>query len=288
MDEGTKVRLTALSREIRELTIREIGSIGVGHVGGSLSLVEILAYLYGQRLCVRPQEPDWPDRDRLVLSKGHAGPALYAALAAKGYFPKDMLQSLNQLGTRLPSHCDMRLTPGVDMTTGSLGQGLSAALGMALVGTLDNRSYSVFCILGDGELQEGQNWEAAMYAGSRRVSNLVAIVDDNGMQIDGHTADINNVEDIAGKFRAFGWNAVNIDGHDFDQIEHAFELERQTKDCPVVIVMRTVKGKGISLAEGRLASHNMPVSPEDVERAVREIRSGAGDARRRDAEAPEL
>ena len=196
MNEASIRELEALSKEARRLVVRMIGSIGVGHVGGSLSIIEALVYLYYKELRVRPEDPRWVDRDRFVLSKGHAGPALYTLLAMKGYFDKELLSTLNQPGTLLPSHCDMKRTTGVDMTAGSLGQGLSAAVGMALSARMDRKDYRVYCLIGDGEQQEGQVWEAAMFAGSQELDNLVVILDDNGMQIDGYTDAVNAVRPL--------------------------------------------------------------------------------------------
>ena len=263
--------LKALSLKARRHIVEMIGKLGVGHVGGSLSIVEALVYLYYRELSVRPQEPDWADRDRLVISKGHAGPALYTLLAMKGYFGLDLLGTLNQPGTTLPSHCDMRLTTGVDMTAGSLGQGLSAALGMALAGRMDKKGYRVFCIVGDGEQQEGQIWEAAMYASSQKLDNLIVLVDDNGMQIDGHTDDVNAVRPLDRRWSAFGWEAITVNGHDFLGLANAFATARTVKNRPTAIIMDTVKGKGISVAEGKISSHNMPLSAEETAAALLEL-----------------
>ena len=263
--------LKALSLKARRHIVEMIGKLGVGHVGGSLSIVEALVYLYYRELSVRPQEPDWADRDRLVISKGHAGPALYTLLAMKGYFGLDLLGTLNQPGTTLPSHCDMRLTTGVDMTAGSLGQGLSAALGMALAGRMDKKGYRVFCIVGDGEQQEGQIWEAAMYASSQKLDNLIVLVDDNGMQIDGHTDDVNAVRPLDRRWSAFGWEAIAVNGHDFGALTNAFAKARTVKNRPTAIIMETVKGKGISVAEGKISSHNMPLSAEETAAALLEL-----------------
>lgn len=271
MNEQKRRRLTQLSTEARRLLTRMIGQIGVGHVGGSLSIIEALVYLYYEEMRVRPGDPRWPERDRLVLSKGHAGPALYTLLAMKGYFDKEMLLTLNQPGTKLPSHCDMRLTTGVDMTAGSLGQGLSAAVGMALAARMERKAYRVYCIVGDGEQQEGQIWEAAMYAGSQGLDNLVVLVDDNGMQIDDYTDALNTVRPLDKRWEAFGWEVMCANGHCFADLETALVRARTVKKRPSVVVMSTVKGKGLSLAEGKLGSHNMPLSPADVENALKEL-----------------
>jgi transketolase len=263
--------LISLAREARRELVRMIGGIGVGHVGGCLSVIEAMTYLYYREMKIRPDQPGWSDRDRLVMSKGHAGPALYTMLGLRGYFGKGLFATLNQPGTRLPSHCDMRLTTGVDMTAGSLGQGLSCAVGMALAARLDKKSYRTFCVIGDGEQQEGQVWEAAMYAASRKLDNLVALLDDNGMQIDGLTDDINTVRPMEKRWAAFGWATTVINGHDFGELEKAFGFARKTKGKPTAIVMKTVKGKGISIAENKCASHNMPLTPEQTEEALREL-----------------
>ena len=232
MNERKLRQLTELSKEARQLLTKMIGQIGVGHVGGSLSLIEALVYLYYEEMRVRPEEPGWPDRDRIVLSKGHAGPALYTLLAMKGYFDKETLLTLNQPGTRLPSHCDMKLTTGIDMTAGSLGQGLSAAVGMALAARMERKDYRVYCIVGDGEQQEGQIWEAAMYAGSQELDNLVVLGDDNGMQIDDYTDAINAVRPLDKRWEAFGWATLCIDGHNFSDLEAALTHARTIKKRP--------------------------------------------------------
>ncbi len=263
--------LEEISREARIEVVRMIGKLGVGHVGGSLSIIEALVYLYYREMRIRPEDPAWPDRDRFVLSKGHAGPALYTLLAMRGYFGRELLGTLNQPGTNLPSHCDMLRTTGIDMTAGSLGQGLSAAVGMALAAKADNKDYRVFCIIGDGEMQEGQIWEAAMYASSRKLDNLVLLIDDNALQIDGPTDEINTVRPIDKRWAAFGWEAMPINGHDFSHLENAFTYAREENGMPKAIIMRTIKGKGISVAEGKLASHNMALSAEDTAAALLEL-----------------
>lgn len=263
--------LVDVAREARREVIRMIGGIGVGHVGGCLSVIEAMVYLYYREMNIRPQEPSWPDRDRFIMSKGHAGPALYTMLGMKGYFSRELFSTLNKPGTTLPSHCDMRLTTGVDMTAGSLGQGLSAAVGMALAARLDKKDYRTYCIIGDGEQQEGQVWEAAMFAASRKLDNLVVLLDDNGMQIDGMTDDINSVRPMEKRWSAFGWETTVINGHDFGHLEMAFELARKTKGKPTAIIMNTIKGRGISIAENKIGSHNMPLTPEQVEEALREL-----------------
>lgn len=263
--------LADIAREARREVVRMIGTVGVGHVGGCLSVIEAMVYLYYKEMNIRPLEPSWPDRDRFVMSKGHAGPALYTMLGMKGYFSRNLFTTLNQPGTTLPSHCDMRLTTGVDMTAGSLGQGLSAAVGMALAARLDQKSYRTYCILGDGEQQEGQVWEAAMYAAAQKLDNIVVLLDDNGMQIDGMTDSINSVRPMEKRWTAFGWETAVVNGHDFVHLENAFELARKTKGKPTAIVMSTIKGRGVSVAENKVGSHNMPLTPEQVEEALREL-----------------
>lgn len=263
---------TELSKEARRLLVEMIGEVGIGHVGGSLSIIEALVTLYYEEMRVRPENPAWDDRDRFILSKGHAGPALYTLLAMKGYFPKEMLLTLNKPGTHLPSHCDMKLTTGVDMTAGSLGQGLSAAVGMALAARVDGKDYRTYCIVGDGEQQEGQIWEAVMYAGSQQLDNLVVLVDDNGMQIDNYTDALNAVRPLSKRWESFGWEAISVDGHNIAELQSALSHARTVRKRPTVIIMSTTKGKGISIAEGKLGSHNMSLSPEDVALAMQELK----------------
>jgi len=262
--------LRAKAKEIRKLTIDAIGYLGVGHIGGALSLVEALTLLYYRHMRVDPQQPRWPERDWLVLSKGHAGPALYSVLADKGFFPREWLHTLNRGGTSLPSHCDRTLTPGVDMTTGSLGQGLSAALGIALGLRLSGLPGRVYCIIGDGESQEGQIWEAAMAAAHYRVNTLIALLDYNKLQIDGPVREIMNLEDVEAKWRAFGWKVYAVDGHDLEQLDAALTLARSAAG-PVLIVLHTIKGKGAFFAEGKVENHNMPVSYELAQEAIRKL-----------------
>jgi len=266
--------LKDFAREIRKKTLYTIGKLGVGHIGGALSIADILALLYGKEMHYDPKNPRLESRDLLVLSKGHAGPALYAALAIKGFFPLEWLDTLNQGGTRLPSHCDRNKTPGIDMTTGSLGQGLSAACGLALGRKLDGSKIRVFCIIGDGESDEGQNWEAAMFASQYGLSNLIAFTDYNKMQIDGTTEQIMGLGDIEGKWKSFGWFVQRCDGHDFTAM-HAAIAEAQsqagTMGKPSMIILDTIKGKGASFCEGKVESHNMPVTLEMAEQAIAEL-----------------
>jgi len=263
--------LEDLAKEARRIVIRMIGSLGKGHVGGSLSIVDLLVVLYYEHMRVDPCQPRKDDRDRLVMSKGHAGPALYALLSMKGYFDQAEIVTLNQPGTILPSHCDMNLTHGVDMTTGSLGQGLSAAAGMAIAARIDGHDSNVYCVIGDGESQEGQIWEASMFARQMKLGNLIVFLDKNGLQIDGHVEQINLVESAVDKWRAFGWNVQEVDGHDLGAIDAAIRKAKECRNLPNMIVMRTVKGKGWKKIEGTVKSHSMPVTQQDVADALRDL-----------------
>jgi len=259
------------AQRLRYTVMEMIGRAGSGHVGGAMSVIEILLVLYDHVLRVAPAQPDWPGRDRFVMSKGHAGPALYAVLAEKGYFPARELRTLNANGTNLPSHCDMQRTPGIDMTTGSLGQGLSAALGAALGLRLDDRPSRVWCLLGCGECNEGQVWEAAMAAAKYRADNLVAIVDYNRMQIDGVAEDVMPMKPFAEKWRAFGWDAREADGHDPEALLAAFGEAAAVKGRPAVVIAHTVKGRGVSYAEGQYTSHNIKMNAELTAQALKEL-----------------
>ena len=263
--------LNEKAKEIRKLSLMMFNKIGKGHVGGAMSISDLLSVLYFKELNVKPEDPKWADRDRVILSKGHAGPALYAALAIRGYFPEDMCLTLNQPGTKLPSHCDMTKTPGVDMTAGSLAQGFSASIGFALAGKLDNKDYRIYSIIGDGESQEGQIWEAAMLAGNRGLDNLIAFCDNNKMQIDGTTDSINSIEPIADKWKAFKWNVICCNGHDVSSIYEAICQAKACKGKPSMIILDTIKGKGACFAEGLVASHSMAVSDEDLQKALAEL-----------------
>lgn len=265
--------LVSICKDIREDTVRCIGSIGVGHIGGCLSLVEILATLYFKEMNINPKNPKMEGRDRLVVSKGHAGPAVYAALANRGYFDKSLLLTLNKNGTSLPSHCDMNRTIGIDMTTGSLGQGFSCAVGVALGGKIKKDNAYIYAIIGDGESAEGQIWEAAMFASHKKLDNLIAFTDYNGMQIDGMVNDVNSIEPIADKWKSFGWNVIEIDGHNLGEIAGAVKSAKAQKGKPTMIIAKTVKGKGVSFVEAKgFGNHNMPFKDEDVQKAVEEIR----------------
>ncbi len=269
---NTKVEaLAQKANEIRKLTLKEIGELGVGHIGGCLSLCETLAALYFDIMKVDPKNPKWAERDRLVLSKGHGGPALYAALALKGYIPIALLDTLNRPGTTLPSHCDMQKTPGIDMTTGSLGQGFSAATGMALGAKMDKLPCYIYTIIGDGETNEGQIWEAAMFAGGRRLDNLIAFTDYNKLQLDGYTQDINPLEPLDEKWRSFGWHVQSVDGHDIAAILYAVKQAQQVRGKPSMILLNTLKGKGAYFCEDMVSSHNMKITEDMWKTAVAQL-----------------
>ncbi|MFT9056678.1 MAG: transketolase [Ethanoligenens sp.] len=265
---------TVLARkavEIRKGALLAVYSGQSGHPGGSLSIADILCYLYFHELHVDPAQPKDPDRDRLVLSKGHCAPGLYAALALKGYFPWEQLKTFRCLNSTLQGHPNMNDTPGVDMSTGSLGQGISAACGMALSGKISKKPYRVYAILGDGELEEGEVWEAAMFAAQYKLDNLVACVDNNGLQIDGKITDVMSPLPIPEKFRAFGWHVIEIDAHDFDQIEAAYAEAKTVKGQPSMIVAHSVKGKGVSFMENQAGWHGMAPNDEQYAQAVQEL-----------------
>ncbi len=264
--------LQKLAITLRLEILEQVYHAKCGHPGGSLSIVEVLEYLYFEKMRIDPQNPMWADRDRLVLSKGHAAPALYAVLAERGYFPKEDLKTLRQIDSYLQGHPDMRTTPGVDISTGSLGIGLSNACGMALAGRIQKKDYRVYCILGDGELQEGQNWEAAMYASHYKLDHLTAFVDANGLQIDGRVCDVCSSEPIDARFAAFGWHVQRINGHDFSAIEAAVAKAEAVKQ-PSVIVCDTVKGKGVSFMENNAGWHGKAPKEEEYLSAVAELKS---------------
>lgn len=255
-------QLEGHARELRKATIESIGKLGVGHIGGCLSICDALSVLYFHEMNIDPKNPKKADRDRFILSKGHGGPALYSALALKGYFPMSELDTLNRSNTHLPSHCDMNLTTGIDMTAGSLGQGFSAAVGFAIAGKIDKSNHHVFSIIGDGESQEGQIWEAAMLAGNRKLDNFIAFTDFNNAQIDGTSDEINSIRPLDAKWEAFGWHVQVIDGHDIKAILDAIAAAKEVKGKPSMIIMNTIKGKGAYFAEGDVGSHNMPVTEE--------------------------
>jgi transketolase len=268
MDKELLKELKTKAMEIRKLTIEEIGTLGTGHIGGAMSIADILALLYFHRMRVDPANPRWEDRDQLVVSKGHAGPAVYSALALKGFFPLDWLKTLNHGGTRLPSHCDRNLTPGVDMTAGSLGQGFSAALGIALALRMDRKPCRVYTIIGDGESDEGQIWEGALFAASQKLSNLIAFTDYNKQQLDGYTKDIIDLGDLASKWASFGWFTQEVDGHDIEALDGAVEKALAQSGKPSMIVMDTLKGKGCNFAEGVEKNHSMAFNLEKAREAI--------------------
>jgi transketolase len=273
MNTEKNVELKEFAAAIRKNIVETIRSIGSGHIGGSLSIADVLAVLYGKYMRVDPKDPKKEGRDRLVCSKGHAGPAIYAALAEKGFFDKEELKTLNQGGTRLPSHCDMNKTPGVDMTAGSLGQGFSAAVGMAMASRLSGDGAYIYAIIGDGESQEGQIWEAAMYAGNAKLNNLIAFTDYNKLQLDDYVEKVNDLYPLASKWEAFKWNVIDLkDGNDVDAIDEAIASAQKVKDKPTMIILNTVKGKGVSMVENAgTGSHSMTITDELYECAMREI-----------------
>ena len=278
MDATTKRELQKIACRIRMGVIEGTFCAKSGHPGGSLSIAEDLAYLYWKEMRGDPKNPGWEDRDRLVLSKGHCAPALYAALALKGYFPWDELKSLRHTGALLQGHPDMKHIPGVDMSTGSLGQGISAACGMALAAKIDGKDSRVYAILGDGEIEEGQVWEAAMFAGAKHLDNLVVIVDNNGLQIDGNVADVNSPYPIDKKFEAFNFHVINVaDGNDFDQLKAAFDEARTVTGMPTAIITKTVKGKGVSFMENQVGWHGKAPNDEEYAIAMAELEK-AGEA----------
>ena len=260
------------AKQIRRDIVTMVGAAKSGHPGGSLSAAEILTYLYFEEMNVKPEDPKWADRDRFVLSKGHAAPVLYATLAHKGFFPVEELGTLRKLGSHLQGHPDMKKVPGVDMSTGSLGTGISAALGMALACQMDKKANYVYTVLGDGEIQEGQVWEAAMMAGHKKLDNLVAVVDNNGLQIDGDIAKVCSPYPIDEKFEAFGWHTINIDAHDFDAIRAAFKEAKETKGQPTVIIAKSIKGKGVSFMENQASWHGVAPNDEQCEKALAELK----------------
>lgn len=263
--------LKETARTIRQDIIEMLVESNSGHPGGSLSAVEILTALYFSEMNVNPDNPKWEDRDRFVLSKGHAAPVLYSTLAERGYFEKKHLKTLRKLGSILQGHPNMNDTPGVDMSTGSLGQGLSAANGMALAGKLDNKDYRVFVLLGDGELDEGQVWEAAMTSAHYKLDNVTAFVDHNRLQIDGPVEKVMNPEPVTDKFSAFGWNVISIDGHSFEEIFKAIDEAKTVKGKPTMIVANTVKGKGVSFMENQAGWHGAAPNKEQRDQAIMEL-----------------
>lgn len=272
MDKREKAELKITANKVRQLIIEGVFNAKSGHPGGSLSAADIFTYLYFKELNVDPKNPKWADRDRFVLSKGHCCPGLYAALAIKGYFPEKEIKSLRHIGAMLQGHPDMKGTPGVDMSSGSLGQGVSAACGMALAAKMDNASYRVYAMLGDGECEEGQVWESAMFAAHHNLDNLCYIVDYNGLQIDGKVSEVAGLEPLDKKFESFGFEVIKICGHCFNQIEEAFEKAKSIKGKPTVIIAETVKGKGVSYMEDQVGWHGKAPNQEQYELALDELR----------------
>jgi len=266
-----KSYLESQAREIRKQTMDCIATLGIGHIGGSLSIADIIAVLYFDQMHIDPKNPNLADRDRFVLSKGHGGPAVYSALALKGYFPMELLKTLNLPNTNLPSHTDKNKTIGIDMTTGSLGQGFSASVGMATSVQMDKADFYVYSIIGDGESQEGQIWEAAMFAGNRKLDHLIAFTDYNKMQIDGEVKEINDVSPLDKKWEAFNWHVQVIDGHDVIAIRDAILEAKNTKGKPSMIICNTIKAKGCDIYEGKASSHNAPFTKEMSQRAIERL-----------------
>ncbi len=273
MNTMKKKALMRLAANVRMDILTEVYSANSGHPGGSLSIADVLAYLYKYELRVDPKNPDDPDRDRFVLSKGHTAPALYAIFAESGFIPKEDLTGFRNINSYLQGHPDMKHTPGCDMTSGSLGLGLSAAAGMALGAKHQGKDFRVYAICGDGEIAEGQIWEAAMFSAHYKLDNLCAFIDWNGLQIDGRIVDVMNSTPIDEKFKAFGWNVQLIDGHDFDQIEKAVKCAKKTKGKPSVIIMKTIKGKGVSYMEDKVSWHGAAPNAEQYEQGMAELRA---------------
>ena len=271
------LELSKIANEVRKGVIKSTHAAKSGHPGGSLSVADIITYLYFEEMNVDPQNPKWTERDRFVLSKGHVAPALYATLAEKGFFPKEDLLTLRHVGSYLQGHPDMKGVPGVDMSSGSLGQGVSCAAGMALAAKLDNKDYRVYAITGDGEIEEGQIWEAAMFAGFRKLDNLVVIVDNNHLQIDGAIDEVCSPYPIDKKFEAFNFHTIVIDGNNFDEIRMALNEARETKGKPTAIIARTVKGKGVSFMENVVGWHGKGPNDEECKIALEELEK-AGEA----------
>lgn len=272
MDKQLELELKLFALEIRKRTMESIASIGVGHVGGSMSVADVLAVLYGHFLKYDPENPHWADRDKVVLSKGHAGPALYSALALKGFFPVEKLVTLNQNGTMLPSHADRLKTPGIDVSTGSLGQGSSLAVGLALSDKLDGKDCYTYLIMSDGDVDEGQPWEAAAFTTHQKLTHLITIVDHNKLQVDGDTSSVCDLGDLAAKYAAFGFHTVNVeDGNDIAQIYQALLEARSETQKPTAIILHTVKGCGLTQYAGKASCHHCAVSKEDLEASLNEL-----------------
>ena len=272
MADYTPEQLKRKANELRLHVIEMTTAAGSGHPGGSLSAADLIAALYFRVMRHDPKNPQWEDRDRFVLSKGHVAPVLYAALAEAGYFPVEDLVTLRKMGSKLQGHPVRGKVPGVEMSTGSHGQGLSMAAGIALAGKIDSKDYYTYCLTGDGELQSGQNWEAAMFAAHYKLSKLIAFVDRNHLQIEGDTEKVLGLNDVADKFLSFGWNVYEVDGHDIDRLLGAIALAKENTDGPSVIIMETVKGKGVSFMENNAGFHGRACKPEEYEQAVKELR----------------
>ncbi|MBQ7445197.1 MAG: transketolase [Clostridia bacterium] len=278
MIESEVLRLKKIAARIRKDIIVSVSCAKCGHPGGSLSIADLITALYFREMNVSPEKKDDPGRDRFVLSKGHCAPALYGALAVKGFFPEEDLKTLRRVDSYLEGHPSARTVPGVDISTGSLGQGISNAVGIAIAGKLvDKAAYRVYTILGDGECEEGEVWEAAMCAAHYKLDNLCAIVDVNGLQIDGATEEVMNPNPIGDKFKAFGWSVIEISGHDFEEIDRAFAEARKTAGCPTAIIAKTVKGKGVSFMENKASWHGVAPNTEQTEQALKEIEEAAAE-----------
>ena len=273
MDANIKKQLQIKACKVRMGIIEGVYNAKSGHPGGSLSVADILTYLYFEHMNIDPKNPKWEDRDRFVLSKGHTAPALYAVLAHRGYFSVDELKTLRKPGSMLQGHPSMKLTPGIDMSTGSLGQGISTAVGMALGAKLGEKAYRVFTVLGDGEIQEGQVWEAAMFASAKGLDNLVAVIDNNNLQIDGSVSEVNSPYPIPEKFRAFGWNVIEVFAHSFDEIDAAFKAAAEFKGKPTAIIAKSVKGKGVSFMEDQCSWHGAAPNEEQYNQAMAELQA---------------
>lgn len=272
MDQKTLSMLKKEALDTRIKTIECISSFGSGHIGGAMSIVEVLTYLYYDQMRIDPKNPKWDDRDRLVLSKGHSGPSLYATLAKKGFFPLEWLKTLNKGGTNLPSHVDMTKTPGIDFTAGSLGQGISAAVGIALGLRVQNKDAYVYAIVGDGESQEGEVWEAAELAGAQKLENLIAFTDLNGQQLDGYTEDIIPMHHLKERYETFGWDSYEVNGHSFEELDDAVRKAKSVKGRPHMIIMHTNKSQGYIPGEGVKSNHSMTVSEQQAEEAIKALK----------------
>ena len=267
----TNKELQKIANEVRKGIVTAVHAAGAGHPGGSLSAADIYTYLYFEEMNIDPKDPKNPDRDRFVLSKGHTAPGLYSVMAQKGYFPVEELTTLRKLGSRLQGHPSMQYLPGLDMSSGSLGQGISVACGMALSAKLDNKDYRTYTLLGDGEIEEGQVWEAAMFAGFRKLDNLVVIVDNNGLQIDGPVDQVCSPYPIDKKFEAFNFHVINVDAHDFDALRAAFKEARETKGQPTAIIAHSLKGKGVSFIVGQVSWHGVAPNDEEYAQAMDDL-----------------